>query len=302
MGGGEEYPSAVTVQEVVEDGQKAEAQGSLIEATQRYREASELYLTMAKSRALSEDERFALELQSRDLIVRAQTLEKTNTPTPVVQAEYVQSPSVDRMGYAQPISEGLQGNEQTTTSNGQGSASSGANSSTPRTTEQAGAALVGGVTGFAVGSLLGAPVFGMIAGGAFGGVTAQMDNEYGCRAREYGRYGASAVDETKRLDSKYNISGNAKVAAESAAYKAQEINSKYNVTRNLEKAAKNTYERAKEINEKHDLTGKAKKAAESTVKAANEFNEKHKVTDKVASAVSSGFQALNKALSKPEST
>mmetsp|Transcript_28702 Transcript_28702/g.35258 ORF Transcript_28702/g.35258 Transcript_28702/m.35258 type:complete len:95 (+) Transcript_28702:434-718(+) len=93
MGGGNLYPSAATVYELIAAARTSESNGNCIEAIRRYREAAELLLILAKSKAISEDERFALEVQSRELTAKANSLQSLNQ-------NQTQAPKIE---FAEPV-------------------------------------------------------------------------------------------------------------------------------------------------------------------------------------------------------
>mmetsp|Transcript_12905 Transcript_12905/g.14819 ORF Transcript_12905/g.14819 Transcript_12905/m.14819 type:complete len:273 (+) Transcript_12905:233-1051(+) len=264
MGGGDEqYPSAATVNRLLEEARSLEVSGDIDGAIKKYRDASRLLLLLASSNAITADEKLALTMQSKDLDEKAEGLLKSH------------SPKID-----------MNTDSTKTTSSTQ--------SEQPRTSEKVGATAVGATAGLAAGSLIGMPLLGFASGAVAGALTSRMEGETGDKARNVGRYGATAIDATADLNKKYNISGNAKVAAESAYIRAVDLNRKHDISGNVSRAVGGAYTTAKEMNEKHDISGKAKRAADSTVATASRLNQKYKVTERVSNAISSSFSSLTK--------
>lgn len=276
MGGGDQFPSAGTVHELVQLAQSAESQGQYEQAIANYRRASDAVLVISKGQGLTDDERYVLQLQSEEFINKANSLQNTQRQG---QGQSQQIPNTNTIA---PVATNRD------VSIAEAQTAQGENSTPSSTTsEETGACIVGATGGFCFGSLVGAPLFGAIAGGVFGGVAAVRDDEHGERARKIGKFGAKAVDKTFEINKKYNVVGNIKVGAQSLLYKARQIDREHNVVGTVAQATGKAWERATQFEREHNLTERAAQAVKGTVDTAKDVDKKYGISTKVSQKVSS---------------
>ena len=177
-----------------------------------------MVLKIGGGAGLTDDERYCLELQSQEFLQKAMALEtqhrnqtqaqlqsQAQAQTQAPQTVHIMQENVGEAQMAQVQVEPVE-TAQSMDEGGEGGPRE-------RTSDKTGACVVGATGGFCVGSIVGLPLIGTVAGGIFGGVAAARDDEYGERARKFGRYGAAAVDKTAEFNRRYNVVGNLKVGA-----------------------------------------------------------------------------------------
>lgn len=120
--------------------------------------------------------------------------------------------------------------------------------------------LFAGLTGGVVGTLVGGPFVGVIAGGA-SAYYSRQEGAAGDVSRAIGELGAASC------------------------VKARELNEKHNLMHKSRKAACSLVKKAKELNNKHDLLDRSKGAAGDTWAKAKKFNEEHHVMKRITAFV-----------------
>lgn len=276
MGGGDSFPSAATVRTLLDSAKAYQSQGDLQRSAECYRQASEVVLKIGGGAGLTDDERYCLELQSQEFLQSAIALEGQIQARNAETVRVAPATVISTEASQENVGEQMPNEAQT-------------EDGTPKTSVQTGACVVGATGGFCVGSIIGMPLFGTVAGGVFGGVAAARSDEYGERARKFGEYGASAIDKTSEFNRRYNVTGNLKVGAESLLYKAQEYDKQHNVVGRVADASSRLWNKAVQIEKEHKITEKVSEAAKATVDGAVKLDEKYKISSKVGEKISSTF-------------
>jgi hypothetical protein len=112
-----------------------------------------------------------------------------------------------------------------------------------------------GIAGGVLGTLVGGPILGAVAGGA---------------AAYYSSKDGAAGDISRAMGD----------VARTTGQKAREVNNKHNLVNKSKKAAGNALRKVKELDRKHNLAKKSQDAAASAWENAKDFNRKHGVLEK----------------------
>jgi hypothetical protein len=115
--------------------------------------------------------------------------------------------------------------------------------------------LEAGIAGGVVGTLIGGPLLGVVAGGASAYYSTQ-GGAAGDVSRAIGEIGAASYSKAKELNRKHSLIDKSKRAAASAVKKAQDLNQKHHLLNRSKEAAGAAFDKAKKFDEKHTVVKK----------------------------------------------